>query len=84
MWRQSNQDGIYSPNAIEVRPNPTIHFASSKKEIGTQLALETSYLVTKHLSFALDAAYFFAGQYVKETGEGKDITYLSFKGSYKF
>jgi len=84
MWRQSNQDGTYSPGAIEVRPNPAILFASTKKEIGTQLALETSYFVNKNLSLAFDAAYFFAGKYVKETGKGKDITYLSFKGSYKF
>ena len=84
LWRQSNQDGSYSPSAIEVRPNPAFLFASSKKEIGTQLAVETNFFVNKHLSFAFDAAYFFAGKYVKETGKGMDITYISFKSNYKF
>ncbi len=84
MWRQSNQDGTYSPGAIEIQPNPAILFVSTKKQIGTQIALETSYGMNKHLTFAFDAAYFFAGKYVKETGKGNDITYASLKGGYKF
>jgi len=87
MWRQSNQDGTYSPGAggaVETRPNPRLLFASTKKQIGTLLVMEGSYFVNNHLSFGFDASYFFAGQYVKETGVGKDITYYSFKGSYKF
>jgi hypothetical protein len=84
MWRQSNQDGTYSPAAVEVRPDREMLFASSKKPIGTLLVLESSYAYNSNLSFSLDASYFFAGQYVKATGKGKDITYLSFKGVYKF
>jgi len=82
MWRQSTQDGVYSPGATQVRSSG-LSFSKSQ-ELGTQIALEASYSVSKRLSFAADAAYFFAGKYVKETGKGKDITYLSFKGYYKF
>lgn len=32
----------------------------------------------------VDASKFFAGKYVKQMGVGKDITYLSFKASFKF
>lgn len=84
MWRQSNQDGTYSPAAVEVRPAPQLISTSTKKQIGTLLALESAYSVNKHLLFAFDASYFIAGKYVKETGKGKDITYLSFKANYKF
>jgi len=84
MWRQSNMDGTYSPLAVEVRPSPALDFTSTKNKIGTLLAFESSYAVNRNLSFALDASYFFAGGYVKATGKGKDITYLSFKGTYKF
>ena len=84
MWRQSNQDGTYAPTAVEMRPVKTELFASTKKTIGTLLSLESAYSITKNLSFAIDASYFFAGSYIKETGKGKDITYLSFKGTYKF
>lgn len=83
MWRQSNQDGTYSPLAVELRPAPALIF-TTKKRIGTLLAMESNYAVNRNLSFAIDASYFFAGSYVKATGKGKDITYLSFKGTYKF
>ncbi|MEP6713186.1 MAG: alginate export family protein [Ferruginibacter sp.] len=83
MWRQSNQDGTYSPAAVEVRPAPALIF-TTKKRIGTLLSMESNYAVNRNLSFAIDASYFFAGSYIKTTGKGKDITYLSFKGTYKF
>jgi Alginate export len=85
LWRQSNQDGIYSPGtSAETRPNPTLLFASTKKDIGTLLVLESSYAVNKHLTLGFDVSYFFAGNYVKETGKGKDIVYVSSKIGYKF
>ncbi len=83
MWRQSNQDGTYSPLAVEIRPAPALMF-TTKKRIGTLLSMESNYAIARNLSFAIDASYFFAGGYVKATGKGKDITYLSFKGTYKF
>jgi hypothetical protein len=82
--RQSNQDGTYSPGMAQVRPTPANLFTSGKKEIGTQFAIETGYNVTQHFFFAVDAAYLKAGNYVKETGKGEDITYVSFKGAFKF
>lgn len=84
MWRQSNQDGTYSPGAIEVRPKPELLFASTEKKLGTLLVLETNYAINSKLLIAFDASKFFAGKYIKQTGSGKDITYLSFKASYKF
>lgn len=84
MWRQSNQDGTYSPGAIETRPKPQMMFASAKKEIGTLWVLETALLLNRYVTFAMDASYFVGGNYVKETGKGKDITYLSFKATWRF
>lgn len=84
MWRESNQDGTYSPGAVEVRPKPENQVASSEKQLGTLLVLETAYAINSNLSIAVDASTFFAGKYVKQTGAGKDITYYSFKASFKF
>ena len=84
MQRQSNQDGTYSPGMAEVRPTPTNLFTSTAREIGTQYAVETNLEINHHFSFAVDAAYFNAGQYVKETGNGKNITYLAGKVTLKF
>jgi hypothetical protein len=84
LQRQSNQDGTYSPGMAQVRPTPAILFSSTKKSIGTQYAFEANYDVNKNISFALDGAYFNAGNYVLETGKGKNITYVAFKGAFKF
>ncbi len=84
MQRQSTQDGTYSPGMAQVRPTPINLFTSNKKEIGTQYALETSYDLNKNISFTIDAAFFKAGTYVKETGKGLDISYLSGKATFKF
>ncbi|WP_269223006.1 alginate export family protein [Flavobacterium sp. IMCC34518] len=84
MSRNSNQDGTYSPGMIENRPRPTALFASDKKTLGKFYLLETNYQQTKNLSFAFDASYFDAGSYPKATGKGKDVTYLSFKSTFKF
>lgn len=84
MNRQSTQDGTYAPSMRQVRPTPINLFVSDKKSIGTQYVLETSYELNKNIVFAIDGAYFKAGSYVKETGEGLDIKYISFKSTFKF
>ena len=84
MARNSNQDGTYSPGMIENRPRPNALFSSDKKVLGQFYVLETNYQQTKNLSFSLDASYFEAGSYPKATGKGKDVTYLSFKTTFKF
>ncbi len=84
MRRQSTQDGIYTPNGTQARPKPDRLFYSTEKKLGTLLSLETNYTVSRHISFAIDISHFFAGNFIEQTGKGKDITYLSFKAGYKF
>lgn len=82
--RKSSQDGTYSPGMTENRPKPEILHNTSIKSLGNFYILETNYQQNKNLSFSFDASYFKAGPYPKETGRGKDITYLSFKSTLKF
>jgi hypothetical protein len=84
MSRNSNQDGTYSPGMIENRPKSNALFSSDKKTLGQFYVLETNYQQTKNLSFSFDASYFDAGSYPKATGKGKDVTYLSFKSTFKW
>lgn len=84
MARNSNQDGTYSPGMVENRPKPNALLASDKKTLGQFYVLETNYQQTKNLSFSFDASYFNAGSYPTATGKGKDVTYLSFKSTFKF
>ena len=84
MWRQSSQDGTYSPAAVEVRPKPESPNASSIKQLGKLIMLEVNYAFNTNFSISVDASKFFAGRYIKETGKGKDISYKSLKVSIKF
>lgn len=84
LWRQSNMDGSYAPDGTELRPRQDKLFAITEKEIGTLLIAETAYSVNNHFSVGVDASHFFAGKFLKLTGKGKDISYLSLKVGYKF
>lgn len=84
MARNSNQDGTYTPGMIENRPKQNMLFSSNKKTLGEYYVLETNYQQTKNLSFSFDASYFNAGSYPKAAGKGKDVTYVSFKSTFKF
>lgn len=83
MWRASIHDGTYSPLAKEVRPAPAQLFNATQKKIGTLLSLEAAFVVAKNISMGVDAGYFIAGNYTKETGKGRNISYYSFKTSVK-
>ncbi|SMG47067.1 Alginate export [Marivirga sericea] len=84
MYRHSINDGTYTPGRVQTRPLPFQLFQSSEKEIGKQMSLEIWYLKNANWSFFADASYFTPGNYVKETGQGRPITYLSAKASFKF
>ncbi len=84
LWRQSGRDGIYTPGGIEIRPGVGKTLTIHDNEIGTLLALETSYSFSRNMSIAFDASHFFAGNYIQRTGRGEDIDYVSVKIGYKF
>lgn len=83
MWRMRNTDGTYTPGRGQIRPNPVLIDASDETYIGNQLSLELLYTLNVNWSFGLDVAYFIPGEYVEETGNGKPITYFSFRLGYK-
>lgn len=80
--RNNVQDGLYSPLMTMVRPPSET--TSTMKSLGTFLVLETTYQQSKNISFSFDASYFKSGGSLKATGKGKDLSYLSFKSTFKF
>ncbi|MFM2267875.1 MAG: hypothetical protein RL757_1316 [Bacteroidota bacterium] len=83
--RQSHQDGIYTPNMIQTRPNRAdFLFNSTARSIGNQYVFEAVYALNNHWAFYLDTAYLAAGDFPKATGKGLAIGYYSFKTSFKF
>ncbi|MFV5703307.1 alginate export family protein [Flavobacterium sp. XS2P12] len=84
MARNSDQDGTYSPGMIQNRPKTSMLFSSDKKNLGQFYVLETNFQHTKNVLLSFDASYFAAGSYPAATGKGKDVTYLSFKSTFRF
>ena len=82
--RNSDRDGTYSPGMLENRPKPMQVYSSTQKTLGELYVLETNYQLQKNVSFAFDASFFKAGNYITTTGNGKDVTYLSFRSTFKF
>ena len=82
--RNSNQDGTYSPGMIQNRPSTSILYKNNQKKLGTLFLIETNYQYSNNLSVALDISYFNASDYPISTGNGKNITYVSLKTSFKF
>jgi Alginate export len=83
--RQSKQDGIYTPNMIQTRPNrKEVLFNTTTQNIGNQYVFEAAYTLNNQWAFYFDTAYFTAGDFTKATGKGLPIGYYSVKSSFKF
>ena len=83
--RQSSQDGIYSPNMIQTRPNrKEVLFGTTTKKIGNQYVFEAAYSLNNQWAFYIDMAYFTAADFTKATGKGLPIGFYALKTSFKF
>ncbi len=72
IWRDSLEDGIYSiGSGLLNRSGP-----SRARYVGTQPELEIKYIFNRYLDIKATFVYFDAGQFIKDTSPGKDITYL--------
>lgn len=68
-WRMNRNDGIYGPNVKVIYSGKDTH----STQIGRQLGTSFIYQPKKFLYFRLEGTWFEAGDYLKETGQGKDI-----------
>ena len=94
LWRYSTRDGIYSPAVVQSRPQPPpppergndqiILLDSEERYTGLQLTLSYQYLLSPHWTLRLDAAYFPAGPFIRETGVGDNLFYLAPQLTFKF
>ncbi|MEL6256355.1 MAG: alginate export family protein [Bacteroidota bacterium] len=84
MWRQSENEGVYTPGRIQIRPNSAQLFLSDNRDIGQKLSLELWYLPDFSWNLYLELTHILPGMFVKDTGQGKAISYLSGKFTFKF
>jgi len=68
-WRHSTNDGLYAPSGAMIYPTGT----SDSRKIGNQIESEIVFQPNQYLYFRLEATWFAAGDYIKQSGPGKDI-----------
>ncbi|GFE61854.1 alginate export family protein [Geobacter sp. AOG2] len=79
-WRESTHDGLYNNAVALVRSGRT----SDAGYIGSMSQGQLLWSIDRHLSFAVIYGHFFAGRFIKESGPGEDVDYLSTWLTYKF
>jgi hypothetical protein len=79
-WRESTRDGLYNNAVVLVRSGKT----SDARYVGSMSQAQLYWDIDRHLSLVGIYGHFFAGSFLKESGPGKDIDYLTTWLSYKF
>lgn len=79
-WRESTQDGIYNNSVVLVRSGKS----SQSRYIGSQPQLQCEWNVQRHLAVVAVYAHFLAGPFLRESGSGRDVDYLTTWVTYKF
>lgn len=79
-WRESTRDGIYGPAVNLLRSGAT----SRASYVGTQPGVTLEYEFNRHLSFVANYSHFFAGRFIKESGPGDDVDYVTAWVAFRF
>ena len=79
-WRESTHDGIYNNSVVLVRSGKN----SSARYVGSQPQAQLQWNIDRHITFIAIYAHFFAGEFLRETGPGKDVDYVTTWLTYKF
>lgn len=79
-WRWSANDGIYAPNMQLLYAGTN----TAERFIGTQLSANLEYIPNPFLNFTLESAWFNAGDFLQDSGAGKDYFYAAVKGRVRF
>ena len=79
-WRESTHDGLYNNAVALVRSGRT----SDARYIGSMPQAQFFWDIDRHLTFVAIYGHFFAGRFLKETGPGEDLDYVTTWLTYKF
>jgi hypothetical protein len=71
-WRLETEDGIYTPSGQLLRAG----VGSDAHYVGTELSLNATWQVNRHVSATAIYAYFIPGRFIEETGPSEDIDFV--------
>src|SRR5262249_49603936 len=79
-WRQSLRDGIYGPAINLIRSGQT----SRARYIGSQATVQAEWRLNRHMTLMAIYTHFSAGAFLKESGPGRDVDYVTTWMTYRF
>jgi hypothetical protein len=82
--RESTEDGLFTPNMSPMRPLLNHLVDSKAKAVGNIYTIETNLNFSKRWVALLEFGFCEAGQYLKDTGKGKNVYYWALRSGYKF
>jgi len=82
--RESLVDGIFTPNMTPLRPVLGKNKDSNARRVGNIFALDVNFFPTKNISLQFELGYCLAGNYMSDTGNGRDVMYFALKNAFKF
>jgi len=79
-WRESLDDGLYGVALNLVRSGQN----SRERYIGSEAIANFEWAIQRHISLSAAYSHFFAGPFLKDTGNGKDVDYGSMWLTFRF
>lgn len=80
LWRASDMDALYNAGGTIVRPGA----AGMSSEVGQELDLTIKYVFDRHLTGLLGYSHFFAGDFINQSGAGKDMDFVYLQMQFTF
>lgn len=71
-WRQSLEDGVYTPNGSILRAAD----GSSARYVGTELSLSSEWRANRYTTLTAIYSHFLPGAFIRQTGPSQEISYL--------
>jgi hypothetical protein len=79
-WRQSLNDGVYSPNGQLLRASD----GSTARYVGTEISFTNEWKVSRHLTLTAIYCHFFSGNFIRQTGTAQPIDFIEITARFLF
>ena len=79
-WRLRKSDGVYGPGRNVIRRD----LNSNARYVGTELSLNATWQVTRHVALTAIYSHLFPGRFVEETGSSKGIDFVELTFKFLF
>lgn len=84
VWRLSGNDGIYPPDVRKMNRETDVPGKKLGKQVFTAVTADLLYVPNKHVNVLIYGGLFTPGDYVRNTGVGRNMEAFSVKATYKF